>query len=51
MQFLVLRTYPEVCGGNQHGDPGLQSISLHLVFEKISSTLDINQVNFLVTLF
>ena len=35
MPFWVLKTHPEVCDGNQHGDPGLLSISLHLVLKNI----------------
>ena len=34
MPFWVLKTYPEVCDGNQHGDLGLKSILFHLVLKK-----------------
>ena len=52
MLFWVLETYPEVCDDNQLIYPRLKNILLHLILKKkISPTLGIGQVNFLVTLF
>ena len=34
MPFWVLKTYPEVCDGNQLIDPELKNILLHLILKK-----------------
>ena len=51
MLFWVLKTCPVVYGGNQLVDPEMKNILFHLILKKVSSTLGIGQVNFLVILF
>ena len=51
MLFWVLKSYPEVCDGNQLINPELRNTLHYLNLEKMSSTFEMGQVNFLVTLF
>ena len=51
MLFWVLKTYPKVYDDNQLATLELRNTLLHLILKKISLTLGIGQVNFLVTLF
>ena len=52
MPFWVLKTYPEVCDSDQLGRSRVEKYFTPFNFEKkLSSTLGIGQVNFLVTLF
>ena len=51
MLFWVLKTYLKVYDDNQVAGPELRNTLLHLILKKISLTLGIGQVNFLVTLF
>ena len=52
MLFWVLKTYPKVYDDSWLTNPELRNTLFHLILKKkISLTLGIGQVNFLVTLF
>ena len=50
MLFWVWKIHPEVCDSSQLINATLKNTFLHSIWKKISSTLGIGQVNFLVTL-